>query len=231
MKAYRIGRIQQPWLNFEPPIRGGVYRQYVEKGMDGCDYANSKQDDKAWSTGSVSSSRSTPSVEDRTNATEHDAAYATITKHDMLDQESANVGCNLRTAYTATQTEFRSPNSKELPSSRTEILSRAEHTAAWEQQEVIDGKLAYPSLNIESQRAIAAEYQTLHQRINDEGFYECRYEEYGKDALRWALLFGVFLFLLNTKRYLTSALFLGMFWVRQSPLLLDSIGILSLTSW
>jgi sphingolipid 8-(E)-desaturase len=154
MKAFRIGKIRQPWINFEPPLRGGVYRKYGEEEMDD--------------------------------------------ESDCFTSNSDKSICSV--------------DYNELENNPANNLSRVAYTAAQEQQEIADGMLAYPSVNNETQRAITAEYQALHRQIKEEGFYQCHYVEYGKDALRWLLLFSAFLFLLNAKCYLWSALFLGMFW-------------------
>lgn len=66
---------------------------------------------------------------------------------------------------------------------------------------------------METQRAILADYRALHEQIKAEGLYQCRYSEYAKESLRYGLLFSAFLYLLWCKWYLTSAMFLGLFWV------------------
>jgi delta8-fatty-acid desaturase len=57
------------------------------------------------------------------------------------------------------------------------------------------------------------EYRALHQQIKDEGLYQCRYSEYGKECIRYAAFFGAFLYLLHIQWYMSSAVMLGVFWV------------------
>jgi delta8-fatty-acid desaturase len=102
--------------------------------------------------------------------------------------------------------------------------SRASYIEALEDKEIADGLSGFPSVDAETQLAITMEYRALHQRIKDQGLYQCRYSEYGKEMVRCALIFGVFISLLRAEWYLLSSVFLGIFWVSltinrsQSPL-------------
>lgn len=71
----------------------------------------------------------------------------------------------------------------------------------------------YPSLDMQTQQAIALRYRQLHQTIIDDGLYECRYIEYFKELARYTTLFTLFAALFYNGWTLTSAVFLGMFWV------------------
>ncbi|UKZ52671.1 hypothetical protein TrVGV298_006452 [Trichoderma virens] len=62
------------------------------------------------------------------------------------------------------------------------------------------------------QQGVVNRYRALHQQIRDEGLYNCRYVEYGKEMLRYTTLFMCFLFALRHGWYMTSAVFLGLFW-------------------
>lgn len=75
----------------------------------------------------------------------------------------------------------------------------------------------YPSLDTRVQDEIARKYQLLHQRIHDEGLYQCPYVEYGKEMMRYTTLFTLFGVLFYNQWYITSAVFLGLFWVCRSP--------------
>lgn len=77
----------------------------------------------------------------------------------------------------------------------------------------------YPSLDPCVQASITEKYRILHQQVQDEGLYDCPYLEYGKEMARYLTLFGLFLLTLSWGWYLTSAVFLGLFWVRPLPLL------------
>lgn len=148
MKAYRIGRVQQPWTNLEPPIRSG-----------------NKSDCNGEKEG-----KEEPNSSD--------------TIHTYLSSPS----------------------------------SRDEYTASVEAKEIADGIASCPSLDADTQHKITLEYRALHERIKSEGLYNCRYSEYGKESIRYCLLFLAFIFLLRAKWYLWSSVFLGMFWVSNQAI-------------
>lgn len=85
------------------------------------------------------------------------------------------------------------------------------------QTEVEDGLRDFPSLDIATQSDIEAKYQKLHQRVKDEGFYQCNYTQYAKEIARYSTIFTLFGLALLNGWYLTSAAFLGLFWVRTLP--------------
>lgn len=80
-------------------------------------------------------------------------------------------------------------------------------------QGAVDADIAkYPSLDAATQHSITLKFRELHQRVRDEGYYDCRYVEYGKEMVRYTALFCLFLFTLNREWYTTSACFLGLWW-------------------
>lgn len=70
----------------------------------------------------------------------------------------------------------------------------------------------YPSLAAAVQDEIATKYMALHQRIYDEGLYNCPYPHYCKEIIRYSCLFSLFLVFLSYHWYITCAVFLGLFW-------------------
>ena len=88
----------------------------------------------------------------------------------------------------------------------------AAYTDWAEHQEIDKDNQGYPSLDPAVQQDITQKYRALHQRVHDEGFYNCPYLEYGKEAARYALLFGASMLALRHGWYVTSAFFLGLFW-------------------
>lgn len=97
--------------------------------------------------------------------------------------------------------------------------SAVNHTSAPDQcaadlvQAELEADLAkYPSLDAAAQRNIAKKFDALHKRIQGEGFYDCRFSEYGKELSRYTLLFALFAGFLSQGWYITSACFLGVFW-------------------
>lgn len=96
--------------------------------------------------------------------------------------------------------------------SSLDVTQSGQYTADTIQGE-IDADLAkYPSLDAATQTAITHKFRALHQRVQDEGYYDCRYLEYGKECVRYAALFALFVFFLRREWYFTSACFLGLFW-------------------
>lgn len=90
---------------------------------------------------------------------------------------------------------------------------RERYATDCEDKEIEDGLRENPSLDAATQQAIILDYRALHERIKEEGLYQCRYSEYAKESVRYGILFAAFLYLLHCKWYITSALFLGLFWV------------------
>jgi len=88
----------------------------------------------------------------------------------------------------------------------------AAYTDWAEQQEVDRDHADYPPLDPEVQQDIAKKYSALHQRIHDEGYYNCPYLEYGKEMARYTALFATSMVALWHQWYMTSAFFLGLFW-------------------
>lgn len=90
---------------------------------------------------------------------------------------------------------------------------REKYAVQLEEQEIAEGLANNPSVDAETQRIIVHEYRALHQQIKDEGLYKCHYINYDKECIRYGLLFAAFMYLLHIKYYLTSSIFLGLFWV------------------
>ena len=89
-----------------------------------------------------------------------------------------------------------------------------DNTTAVEQAFRLDVK-DYPSVDRETQQRIVEKYRELHNKVKREGYYDCRYKEYVKELSRYVTIFAIFLVSLRAGWYLTSAAFLGLFWVRD----------------
>jgi delta8-fatty-acid desaturase len=198
MRAFRIGRVLKPWSNLIPPLQGGVYRKSASDSLTTEDLDSDESD---WSAADTVVSWSSS-----TSISNTPEKHATSTK--SLRNPRARLGGE-------TAPVSRQPSHVEKPddSLTWTTLSRSAYTQKLVQNEINEGIQAYPSLDLETQQNIALQYRALHERVKNEGFYTCRYSEYGKDSIRWFVLFAAFVYLLNAKWYLTSAVFLGMFWV------------------
>lgn len=218
MGAYRIGRITHPWTNFTPPIRGGIYR----KCQDEEESISSASDDEAPALTSrlASLNSSTTSLElelDDGLKSLHEPLIRTISKSTDCDGDGCDNGVDVshRGAFQVEDGIFDPCSaSKGLADYIVpHVQSPEAYTAQTVQAEINKDLDDYPSLDASTQRGITAKYQALHQRVKDEGFYDCRYAEYGKECVRYTILLTLFFIALRAGWYMTSAAFLGFFWV------------------
>jgi len=103
-------------------------------------------------------------------------------------------------------------SSEDTTTTTTKARSPAEYVANTIQEEIDADIAQYPSLNFDTQHDIALKFETLHERVKEEGFYECRYIEHGKEMVRYSTLFALFISTLRMECYFVSACFLGLFW-------------------
>ena len=209
MKKYRIGRIEGPWVNFEPPIRGGIFRPDTEDIESDSDGSNDTSDGKS------------PSLESRSSSS---TSLESIFDASLLDEASATGRvskvstrpCELR----STSMKTGDPETQTLKAQHSANISRVtkDYTSSAEQQEIDDDTRNNPSLDADTQQDITQKYQALHQRVKDEDFYDCRYAEYGKEMIRYTLIFAAFIACLRSSWFMTSAALLGLFWVCAYPL-------------
>lgn len=212
MKAYRIGQVSQPWVNFIPPIQGGVFQQDSDSTDPGS--ASDSGPQSSWSRAASSSASSVSdesTIGSRLELPRGDAAPI-ASKRGQMQSESCTRRITMRERIDQRQTKQTQFGNAKLSDMK---ITRQQYATVLDQKEILDDTRNYPSLDSETQIAISREYKALHARIQAEGFYECRYSEYGKEAIRWSVLFFAFCFLLKAEWYLTSAIFLGMFWVRS----------------
>jgi delta8-fatty-acid desaturase len=205
MLAYRVGKIQQPWTNFVPPLRGGVFRKFGsdEKAEDA---SSEDEDGSTWGTDSTHSDNlsrlNTPSP----------CLGPIVLEAGTLEKDTQPLKAPLLTVVEEKGNEWHHAAIRKR-SNCPPGMSREAYTAALEQQEISNDIQAYPSLDVETQLAIRKEYQELHERVKAAGHYQCRYSEYGKDSIRFAIVFGIFLYLVYAKWYLMSGVMLGLWWV------------------
>jgi delta8-fatty-acid desaturase len=198
MKRYRIGRIVGQWKNMVPPIQGGVY--------------NVQEEDDAESSSDTASIVTDDDKQD--SGIDCDTASDTDTSSIDL---SIKKGPYKRLVYGHDNAIERidsavDVSSKDTTTTTTKARSPAEFVANTIQKEIDADIAKYPSLDFDTQADIAQKFETLHQRVKDEGFYECRYIEYGKEMVRYSTLFALFITTLRMEWYFVSACFLGLFW-------------------
>ena len=220
MLAYRIGRVQLPWTNFVPPIRGGKFRTVEEcrqVGEEAVIY----------------------NVEDADASSDEDASSSTVGSEATLWSSNASVASSIGesleeeadavkpTKYASTATLGQDLRQRRLLLGDVQACenvdgaalgqSRDAYISAAMQQEIDDCLRDYPSLDAATQINITKKYQALHERVKAEGHYDCRYTEYAKEGVRYVSLFLLFIGTLLSGeigwgRIIISACFLGLFW-------------------
>ncbi|PWI72269.1 fatty acid desaturase [Purpureocillium lilacinum] len=215
MKAYRIGRKPAgPWTNRTPPIRGG-FRKCLDIAPEASETSDAGLESSAEKgalarpAGPDGSALLTPGTSP-TQSVSHGAATAC--------QRDAG-SCSRRTTPRGSPSRrdeekgyVSDPEKRPLVPRGRPTLTPDQYTDwAVHQGQRIDIR-DYPSLDKDVQQAIAEKYSALHDRIADEGLYACPYLEYGKEMVRYLSLFGLFVYFLTKAWYITSALFLGLFW-------------------
>lgn len=218
MKAFRIGRKPAGhWTNKTPPIRGG----YQTPSTD-----SKNVSEKAPVECETLVDGGSPKKDGFLNPTSDNAPLlgdAQGTGHNRDTSTCSKRACS-RSLPTPTNTEQDTDTKKEIPAlgdvekqapptRGRQPLTPEEYTEwAIQQGQVFDSQ-DFPALDPEIQDEITSKYMELHQRINEQGLYNCPYVQYGKEMVRYLSLFALFLVALRHEWYLTSACFLGLFWV------------------
>ncbi|PVH94451.1 delta 8-(E)-sphingolipid desaturase [Periconia macrospinosa] len=194
MKQYRIGRVHLPWTNLDPPIRSPDYYENLAAA------AKAEKAHVAAVIEEVRHNRRSKSI---------DISSAAHVLHKKLATTST---CTRRTGANVIGDQEKQPVTPCLDAAAAQKQHREKYAVELEQQEIAEGLKNNPSVDPETQRAIVEEYRILHQQIKDEGLYICHYRNYGKECIRYGALFAAFIYLLHIKWYLTSSIFLGLFW-------------------
>ncbi|KAF5643059.1 delta-5 delta-6 fatty acid desaturase [Fusarium sp. NRRL 25303] len=163
----------------------------------------------------ISDSSTSSDTDDNTSL--DDAVSSASSELSVVDVKDEGEGLRQRAVKTAAADDSRK---------RTATLRVANAGVAREIQNDLE---TYPSLDTRVQDEIARKYQLLHQRIHDEGLYQCPYVEYGKEMMRYTTLFTLFGVLFYNQWYITSAVFLGLFW-HQIMFSAHDAGHLAITS-
>ncbi|ELR01909.1 hypothetical protein VC83_04194 [Pseudogymnoascus destructans] len=190
MDSFRIGYIDMPWVNFEPPISGGIFRPYEGE-------ANMRKCAKTITTTLCPSKTSALPGADGT-CNKKGAPPPCPNEESPL----SNIQDKLDVNQLVTGTLDKFPRS----CTRVEFMDLAE-------QLEIDSDIGrFPSVDPATQRTIINRYRQLHQKVQDDGHYECRFWEYGKECIRYVSIFALSMTALKYGWYMTSAMLLGLFW-------------------
>ncbi|KFY77509.1 hypothetical protein V499_03139 [Pseudogymnoascus sp. VKM F-103] len=190
MDSFRIGYIDGPWVNFEPPISGGIFRPYEgEANMRKCAktitpiLCPSKTSALPGTDGTCNKKGAPPPCPD--------AKPPLSNIQDKLDVNQLVTGTLDKFPRSCTQVEF---------------MDLAE------QLEIDSDISRFPSVDPATQRTIINRYRQLHDKVKEDGHYECRFWEYGKECIRYVSIFALSMTALKYEWYMTSAMLLGLFW-------------------
>lgn len=169
MNHYRIGRVEGSWVNFTPPIRGGLFAQSTKDCPTG------------------------------------------------IPQDPISIHAEqLSQFFSSTSPTLELELQDDSPGSRADAVPdplRSIDNTELVKQALEDDLSQYPSLDAVTQQAIVEKYRDLHQKIKNEGYYNCQYWEYAKEMGRYLCIFTAFLIALKSGWFITSAALLGLFWV------------------
>ncbi|PNP37148.1 hypothetical protein TGAM01_v209305 [Trichoderma gamsii] len=185
MPRYRIGRIEGSWLNFRPPIQGGVFRTMAGIEAD----RNKGNDNVATGDDASSSSSRAPSP-----VFDIDAGVLRGRK------TAAGSGSARSGSMSSNSTTDKTP------------LDGMSYLDTVTREHIRLDLEAYPAVDEATQANIVAKYRELHQRIIDAGLYKTNYSAYGWECLRYFSLFFTMLITLHYGYYFFSALSLGFMW-------------------
>ncbi|CAI6335113.1 unnamed protein product [Periconia digitata] len=187
-ERYQIGRIEGLWANFLPPIQGGKFRTQEE-----LDRIPSNDNEETISSGSES--ENTASSADQSpvfEPAEQDAA--SLRKRTAVP----------RTSSASSVSSVDLDDMKETP--KMSLLD------ARTQKEIDLDSVTYPALDPQTQANVVHKYRELQKRIEAEGLYDCNYMAYGIEGIRYTIALTLFIFLLRSGWYITSAFPLGFLW-------------------
>ncbi|PGH08830.1 hypothetical protein AJ79_05834 [Helicocarpus griseus UAMH5409] len=185
MSAFQIGRIEGRWTNFLPPIQGGRFRRYIE----GQDDTEEIESDVFSETSSDESTRPASPVFDT------GGEYFGLRRR-------AGSSTDLSTAASSPAPPDFSP----------ETEMRLSIVDACTRKEISLDKSLYPPVDSTHQDNIALEYRALGEHIRAEGLHKCNYSAYAIEAVRYSILFALFVYFLRRSNFCLSAVFLGCFW-------------------
>ncbi|KAF3906569.1 hypothetical protein ABW20_dc0108012 [Dactylellina cionopaga] len=185
MSKFKIGRIQGPWVSFTPPIQGGKFRFIDDDCPNENDMAADALDIAPLDL--VSSGSTTPT--------------STTSERDFILDPRLRLRKPQMDTSSISSFSDGEDNGDTFLSPKQDAEKRAQ-----------DDLLLYPSLDIATQQNIIAKYRVLDQKLRDKGLYECNYWNYVREFTRYTIYFGLFVYFLRKEWFVTSAIFLGIFW-------------------
>lgn len=188
MLRYRIGRIQGLWKNFTPPIQGGTFRTLAEM-EGGAGAAGAADDDEVGSAEELDSS--SPSSRSPSPVFDIDG-QAAIRRRDADQSER--------------------PSSVSSQSTTDADMDGMSYLDAITREHISLDLDKYPTPDPETQARVFAKYRELHQKVRDEGLYQCDAMAYAADCCRYVGFFAMTLACLHFGQYALGGIFLGLMW-------------------
>ncbi|KAM0348318.1 hypothetical protein ACHAPU_004286 [Fusarium lateritium] len=185
---YRIGRFEGTWENLLPPIQGGVYRTREE-----IERTNS---------------------EDKSQKDQDSSAPPTRVPSPVFDQEVME-GPRQRKAN-AEENGARASSVSSVSSVEEEELDGMSYLDTITREHIKIDLDKYPPPDKETQAKVATKYRELHQKVYDNGLYNCNYKAYGIECARYAALAIGSAVCLRYEWYALSAFLLGFLWHQLS---------------
>ena len=216
MRGYRIGVIDKPWVDFEPPISGGTFASRdQEETIDSlpasmavpCDLPSlpaierPKGDD-------ITCRGNKQGLESIGFPDSHPGRATFLTDKRQWIENQSSVSDTLKQC-----------------TSQFNPAGFIDHAV----QLQMDFDLSnYPSLDPETQRNISINFRKLHQKVEERGLHKCDLSNYFPEVVRYAMLFSLFILTLRYEWYIPSAVFLGLFW-HQIMFVAHDAGHLAIT--
>lgn len=199
MMRYRIGRIEGRWANFIPPIQGGKFRPLSSAGGPDEEPGQDDHDDD-YETGVRGASVASPIASSQSSSRGPSPVF------DQNEGELRNRAGPRRSRRSMSVSSISSVEEEDKDKDGMTYLD------SQTKQEISLDIDRYPALDPAVQDNIVQKYRALNDRIKAEGLYSCNYWAYAIEVSRYSLLFSGMLVCLHWGWYVTSAVFLGLFW-------------------
>lgn len=207
MRGYRIGVINEPWIDFEPPISGGTFNSGDQEGGQIAPTGKTVQfQPPAVAPAHLQDdNKATNCSNECSNSTQQFLSAESMQFVQLIDSDEAFL-----------------TNKKEWFADLSSVSDTLKHCSSkYDAAQFMDHvtKLTadtdlnkYPSLDGETQRNVSAKFRKLHEKIRQSGLNKCDLSNYGMEVVRYIALFSLFILALRYEWYITSAVFLGLFW-------------------
>ena len=225
MRGYRIGVIDEPWIDFEPPISGGTFNL-------------GDQEDVIQSLPKSSAIEGEIAPFPVEVCLEKDEKTNTCSKQCLNGTQQCLSAESIKFMRSLDSDEaFRTNKKQYLQDVSSVSDTLKQHSSEYKPAEFIDQATRltmdldlneYPSLDAGTQRNISINFRKLHQKVRDNGLHVCDISNYGMEVVRYLTLFSLFIYTLRCEWYITSAVFLGLFW-HQIMFVAHDAGHLAIT--